>query len=73
MFTALWSAMATVAKMQRLMCAIPTRRELAYYRSISGQERGDPHAYELCVDASDGREVCAETIIRFVQCKAVSN
>ena len=39
----------------------------AYYRSISGQEWGDPHAYELCVDASAGRDVCAETIIRFVQ------
>ncbi|MBR4291138.1 MAG: MATE family efflux transporter [Oscillospiraceae bacterium] len=39
----------------------------AYYRNISGQEWGDPHHYELCVDASAGRDVCAETIIRFVQ------
>ena len=41
----------------------------AYYRNISGQEWGDPHAYELCVDASAGRETCAETIVRFVGCK----
>ena len=39
----------------------------AYYRSISGQSWGDPHHYELCVDASAGREICAETIIRFAQ------
>ena len=37
----------------------------AYYRSISGQTWGDPHHYELCVDASAGREACAETILRF--------
>ena len=37
----------------------------AYYRSISGQSWGDPHHYELCLDASAGREKCAETIIRF--------
>ena len=37
----------------------------AYYRNISGQTWGDPHHYELCVDASAGRDVCAETIIRF--------
>ena len=37
----------------------------AYYRSISGQTWGDPHHYELCVDASAGRDLCAETIIRF--------
>ena len=37
----------------------------AYYRSISGQTWGDPHHYELCVDASAGRDVCAQTIIRF--------
>ena len=41
----------------------------AYYRNISGQEWGDPHHYELCVDASAGREICAETIIRFAQSK----
>lgn len=37
----------------------------AYYRNISGQEWGNPHHYELCVDASAGRDVCAETIIRY--------
>ena len=37
----------------------------AYYRSISGRIWGDPHHYELCVDASAGRDICAETIIRF--------
>ncbi|MBQ8233014.1 MAG: MATE family efflux transporter [Lachnospiraceae bacterium] len=34
----------------------------AYYRNISGQSWGDPHNYDLCIDASAGRERCAEII-----------
>lgn len=37
----------------------------AYYRSISGQIWGDTHLYEICLDASAGREKCAEAIIRY--------
>ena len=34
----------------------------AYYRNISGQNWGEPHNYDLCIDASAGRERCAEII-----------
>ena len=34
----------------------------AYYKSISGQEWGDPHQYELSVDSSIGPEKTAELI-----------
>ena len=37
----------------------------AYYRSISGKSWGDPHNYDLCIDASIGREKCAEIICDF--------
>lgn len=37
----------------------------AYYRNISGQNWGDPHNYDLCIDASIGREKCAEIICDF--------
>lgn len=37
----------------------------AYYRNISGQNWGDPHNYDLCIDASIGREECAEIICDF--------
>ncbi len=37
----------------------------AYYRNISGQNWGDPHNYDLCIDASIGREKCAELISDF--------
>ena len=39
----------------------------AYYRSISGQSWGDPHNYDLCIDASIGREKCAEIICDFCE------
>ena len=39
----------------------------AYYHSISGQSWGDAHHYELYVDASCGREKCADLIMRFAQ------
>ena len=34
----------------------------AYYRNISGQTWGDAHNYDLCIDASCGREKCVELI-----------
>lgn len=34
----------------------------AYYRNISGLNWGDPHNYDICIDASIGREKCAELI-----------
>ena len=37
----------------------------AYYRNISGQNWGDPHHYELCLDASLGRENCRDIICQF--------
>lgn len=37
----------------------------AYYRNISGQNWGDPHNYDLCIDASVGREKCAELISNY--------
>jgi len=38
----------------------------AYYKNISGQNWGDTHLYDICVDASCGRERCADTLVRFV-------
>lgn len=38
-----------------------------YYKSISGQEWGDPHQYELSVDSSIGPEKTAELICAYVQ------
>ena len=37
-----------------------------YYRSISGQNRGDPHNYHLCLDASMGADACVDLICRAV-------
>lgn len=39
----------------------------AYYRNISGRIWGDPHNYELCLDASIGKEACADLIAGFVK------
>ncbi len=39
----------------------------AYYRNISGKNWGDPHNYELCLDASIGKDACAELIANFVR------
>ena len=41
----------------------------AYYRSISGQIWGEPHNYDLCIDASVGREAAAEIIANY--CKLI--
>ncbi|MBQ8278885.1 MAG: MATE family efflux transporter [Roseburia sp.] len=41
----------------------------AYYRNISGQNWGDPHNYDICIDASVGREKCAELICNY--CKGL--
>lgn len=38
----------------------------AYYKSVSGREWGDPHGYELCVDASVGEETAAELICSYI-------
>lgn len=38
----------------------------AYYKSVSGKEWGDPHGYELCVDASVGEEAAAELICSYI-------
>lgn len=38
----------------------------AYYRSVSGQDWGDPHGYELCIDASVGEDAAAALICDFI-------
>ena len=38
----------------------------AYYKSVSGREWGDPHGYELCIDASVGEEAAADLICSYV-------
>lgn len=38
----------------------------AYYKSVSGQEWGDPHHYELCIDASVGEDAAADMICAYV-------
>jgi len=38
----------------------------AYYKSISGQNWGDPHQYELSVDSSVGPERTAEVICQYL-------
>lgn len=38
----------------------------AYYKSVSGKEWGDPHGYELCIDASVGEEAAAELICSYI-------
>ena len=37
------------------------------YRSISGQNWGDPHNYTLCLDASMGADACMDMICRAVE------
>ncbi len=39
----------------------------AYYKSVSGQEWGNPHGYELCIDASVGEEAAADIICSYVK------
>lgn len=39
----------------------------AYYKSVSGKEWGDPHGYELCIDASVGEEAAADMICSYVR------
>ena len=38
----------------------------AYYRNISGLRWDEPRNYDLCIDASIGREACAELICNYV-------
>lgn len=38
----------------------------AYYKNISGQAWGDPHGYELCIDASIGEEAAAALICDYI-------
>lgn len=38
----------------------------AYYKSVSGQEWGDPHGYELCIDASMGEDATANLICDYI-------
>ena len=38
----------------------------AYYKSISGHEWGDPHGYELCIDASMGEDAAANLICDYI-------
>ena len=39
----------------------------AYYKSVSGQEWGNPHSYELCIDASVGEEAAADLICSYIR------
>ncbi len=39
----------------------------AYYKIISGQEWGNPHGYELCIDASAGEEAAADLICSYIK------
>lgn len=41
-------------------------KRAAYYRNITGQIWDDQHNYDLCMDASLGREACAELICNVV-------
>ena len=38
----------------------------AYCKSVSGQEWGDPHRYELCIDASMGEYAAANLICDYM-------
>ncbi len=38
----------------------------AYYKSVSGHEWGDPHRYELCIDASMGEDAAANLICDYI-------
>ena len=39
----------------------------AYYRNLAGKNWGDPHNYDLCIDASIGREECARLITEYAK------
>ncbi|MCX4324656.1 MAG: cytidylate kinase family protein [Lachnospiraceae bacterium] len=39
----------------------------AYYKNVSGQEWGNPHGYELCIDASVGEEAAADMICSYIR------
>lgn len=39
----------------------------AYYKSVSGKEWGDPHSYELCIDASVGEDAAADLICSYIR------
>jgi len=39
----------------------------AYYKNISGQEWGNPHGYELCVDTSIGVEETVSLIVEYLE------
>ena len=41
----------------------------AYYRSISGREWGNPKLYDLSINASVGKEHCAEVICKYAEAK----
>lgn len=45
----------------------------AYYKSVSGREWGDPHDYELCIDASIGEDAAASLICDYLNRRAVSD
>ncbi len=38
----------------------------SYYKSVSGKVWGDPHGYELCIDASVGEEAAADLICSYI-------
>ena len=42
-------------------------KRAAYYRNITGQIWDDQHNYDLCIDASIGREACAEMICNYIR------
>lgn len=41
----------------------------AYYRNISGRNWGDPHNYDICLDASIGYDKCVEMICEYCKGK----
>ncbi len=38
----------------------------AYYKNVSGQEWGNTHGYELCIDSSVGEEETADMICSYI-------
>ena len=42
-------------------------KRAAYYRNVTGQIWDNPHNYDLCIDASIGREECAEMICNYIR------
>lgn len=39
----------------------------AYYKSVSGQAWGNPHGYELCIDASIDDDAAADIICSYIR------